>query len=39
MQIAEPLVPIPSCFEVEIAVEKLKSYESPGIAQIPAEAI
>jgi len=34
---AEPLVPEPSAFEVELAVEKLKSHKSPGIGQIPAE--
>jgi hypothetical protein len=36
---AEPLVPEPSSSEVEIAVEKLKRYNSPGIDQIPAELI
>ena len=36
---AEPLVPEPSAFEVELAVEKLKSHKSPGIDQIPAEPI
>jgi hypothetical protein len=36
---AEPLVPEPSSTEVEIAVEKLKRYKSPGIDQIPAELI
>ena len=36
---AEPLVPEPSAFEVEMAIEKLKSYKSPGIDQIPAELI
>jgi sorting nexin-29 len=36
---AEPLVPEPSLVEVEIAIGKLKSYESPGIYQIPAELI
>jgi hypothetical protein len=36
---AEPLVPEPSAFEVEIAIEKLKSHKSPGINQIPAELI
>jgi hypothetical protein len=36
---AEPLVPEPSSTEVEIAIEKLKSYKSPGIDQIPAELI
>ena len=34
---AEPLVPEPSAFEVELAVEKLKSHKSPGIDEIPAE--
>jgi hypothetical protein len=36
---AEPLVPVPSSSEVEIAIEKLKRYKSPGIVQIPAELI
>jgi len=27
----EPLVPEPSAFEAELAVEKLKSHKSPGI--------
>jgi hypothetical protein len=36
---AEPLVPEPSSPEVEIAIEKLKMYKSPGIDQIPAELI
>ena len=36
---AEPLVPEPSVFEVELAIEKLKSHQSPGIDQIPAELI
>jgi len=36
---AETLVPEPSAFEVELAVEKLKSHKSPGIDQIPAELI
>jgi len=35
----EPLVPEPSAFEVELAIEKLKSHKSPGIDQIPAELI
>jgi hypothetical protein len=34
---AEPLVPEPSTFEVDMAIEKLKRYKSPGIDQIPAE--
>ena len=34
---AEPLVPEPSAFEVEMAVEKIKRHESPGADQIPAE--
>jgi hypothetical protein len=36
---AEPLVPEPSAFEVEMAVEKLKRHKSPGMDQIPAELI
>ena len=36
---AEPLVPEPSASEIELAIEKLKSHKSPGIAQIPAELI
>jgi hypothetical protein len=35
----EPLVPEPSSTEVEIAIEKLKRYKSPGTDQIPAELI
>jgi len=34
---AEPLVPEPSAFEFELAIEKLKSHKSPGIDQIPVE--
>jgi hypothetical protein len=33
----EPLVPEFNAYEVEMAVEKLKSYTSPGIDQIPVE--
>jgi hypothetical protein len=36
---AEPLVPEPSNFKVEMAIEKLKGYKSSGIHQIPAELI
>jgi hypothetical protein len=36
---AEPLVPEPSAFEVEMAIEKLKRYKSPGTYHIPAELI
>jgi hypothetical protein len=36
---AEPLVPDPSLFEVEIDIAKLKGYKSPGSDQIPAELI
>jgi hypothetical protein len=36
---AEPLSPEPSVFEFELANEKLKSYKSPGIRQIPEEMI
>jgi len=35
----EQLVPEPSAFEVELAIEKLKSHKSPVIDQIPAELI
>jgi hypothetical protein len=34
---AEPLVPGPSRFDVEIATTKLKKYQSPGSDQIPAK--
>jgi hypothetical protein len=34
MHTAEPLVPDPSPFEVEIATAKLKSYKSSGSDQI-----
>ena len=33
----EPLVAEPSAFDVELAIEKLKSHKSPGIDQIPAD--
>jgi len=36
---AEPLVPEPSAFDFELAIEKLKNHKSPGIVQIPAELI
>ena len=36
---AEPLLPEPSGFEVEMAIEKLKRHRSPGIDQILAELI
>jgi len=36
---AESLAPKPNAFEVEMAIEKLKRHESPGIDQIPAEFI
>ena len=32
-------MPKPSAFEVELAIEKLKSHKSSGIDQIPAEMI
>jgi hypothetical protein len=39
IHMAEPLVPEPSLVEVEIAIGKLKSYESPGTDNISAELI
>jgi hypothetical protein len=36
---AEPLIPGPSRFEVQIAIAKLKKYKSPGSDQIPAKLI
>jgi hypothetical protein len=36
---AEPFVPEPNLVELEIAIEKLKSYKSPHTDQIPAELI
>jgi hypothetical protein len=39
VNIAEPLVPGPSCLEVEFAMAKLKKYKLPGSDQIPAELI
>jgi hypothetical protein len=39
INIAEPLVPDRSPFEVEIAIAKLKKYKSPGCDQIPAQLI
>ena len=36
---AEPLIPEPSVSEVKLAIDKLNSYKSPGIDQIPAELI
>jgi hypothetical protein len=39
MHTAEPFVPEPSASEFEVAVGKLKSYEYPGVYQIPAELI
>jgi hypothetical protein len=35
----EPLVPEPSALEVELAIEKLETHQSPDIDQIPAELI
>jgi hypothetical protein len=36
---AEPLVPEPSAFEVEMAIEKLQTHKSSGIEQIPIDLI
>jgi len=37
--IAELLVPGPSAFQIEMAIEKLKRYKTPSIDQSPAELI
>ena len=37
IQTQETLLPEPSAFEFEMAIEKLKRNKSPGIDQIPAE--
>jgi hypothetical protein len=37
VHMAEPLVPGPSCLEVEVAIATLKKYKSPGSDEIPAE--
>ena len=34
---AEPLLPEPSAFEFELAIEKLNSHKSPGTDQMPVE--
>jgi hypothetical protein len=39
VHMADPLVPRPSCLEVEIAIAKLKKYKLPGSDQILAELI
>jgi hypothetical protein len=39
MHAAKPLVPKHSSFEVRIAIEKLKRYNSPDTNQIPVELI
>jgi hypothetical protein len=39
IQMAESLVPEPSAFEFELAIEKVKNHKSPGIDQIPEELI
>jgi hypothetical protein len=39
MQTAEPLIPEPSSFQVEIATGKMKWYRSPSTDAIPAELI
>ena len=36
---AEPLVPEPSAFDVELPIGNLKSHKSPGIDEIPAEMV
>ncbi|KAJ4445522.1 hypothetical protein ANN_12202 [Periplaneta americana] len=39
IQTAEPFIPEPTLSEVEIVIENLKKYKSPGIDKIPAELI
>jgi hypothetical protein len=39
MHTAEPFVPEPNTSEAEVASGKLKSHNSPGVYQIPAELI
>jgi len=39
MDTAEPLMPKPSSFDVEITIENLKRYKFPGINQILIELI
>jgi len=39
MHTDDPSVPEHNSFEVEIAIEKLKRYKSPGTDQVPAELI
>ena len=39
MYTVAPLVPEPSTFEFEMAIEKLKRNKLPGTGQIPAELI
>jgi hypothetical protein len=39
MRTVEPVVPEPSAFEVELAIEKLKSHKLPGTDQILPELI
>jgi hypothetical protein len=36
---AEPLVPELSTFEIEVGIEKLKRYKSPGFDHIPSKRI
>jgi hypothetical protein len=38
-QTAEPLVPEPSAFEVQMAMEKLKRYKSPNMDPVSAQLI
>jgi hypothetical protein len=39
MHTAEPFVPEPSALGLEVAIGKLKSYNSPDVYQFPAELI
>jgi len=39
VHIADTLVPEPTFIEVEITIEKLKTYKSPGTEQIPTDLV
>ena len=39
MHTAEPVVPEPCAYNIDMAIGKLKGHKSPGVDQIPAEVI